>query len=129
MNDNAKKWVAALRSGEFKQTQKALTRVDDNGNIECCCLGVACELFNRENPGLVDIRDEENSIGERTRRYSDESALLPPGIVDWLGLFDRNGSYRTPDNGRHCLSEDNDNGASFEDIATTIEANPKGLFR
>lgn len=34
-----KKWVAALRSGKYKQGQKALLKDD-----KFCCLGVACAI-------------------------------------------------------------------------------------
>ncbi len=37
---DVKKWVKALRSGKYKQTQKHLQ--DQRGH---CCLGVACEIF------------------------------------------------------------------------------------
>lgn len=40
---NVALWIAALRSGEYRQTTGCLTRVDDNGtNPKHCCLGVAC---------------------------------------------------------------------------------------
>jgi hypothetical protein len=35
------KWLAALRSGEYSQTQQVLHRKDPNGY---CCLGVLCEI-------------------------------------------------------------------------------------
>ena len=45
MNDNAKKWVKALRSGDYKQGHGRL-RTDDT----FCCLGVACDLYAQEHP-------------------------------------------------------------------------------
>jgi len=39
-----KKWVFALRSGDYKQTTDALQ--DKNGY---CCLGVACKVFIPKN--------------------------------------------------------------------------------
>lgn len=38
-----KKWVEALRSGEYKQGQGALHRADED---TYCCLGVACKISN-----------------------------------------------------------------------------------
>jgi hypothetical protein len=37
--DNVRKWLAALRSGEYAQGKSAMFR---NGSY--CCLGVACEV-------------------------------------------------------------------------------------
>lgn len=34
------KWVKALRSGEYKQTDSQLDRVDEGGSVSHCCLGV-----------------------------------------------------------------------------------------
>lgn len=38
------KWLAALRSGEYKQTQGTLHYRDRQGNDSYCCLGVLCEI-------------------------------------------------------------------------------------
>jgi len=39
-----KRWIKALRSGKYKQTSGKLQDTDG-----FCCLGVACELFNKSN--------------------------------------------------------------------------------
>lgn len=41
---NIRKWVQALRSGEYNQTKGALQDVDGY-----CCLGVGCRIFIPEN--------------------------------------------------------------------------------
>ena len=41
---NRKKWVAALRSGKYKQGKGQLY---DNLDEKYCCLGVACDLFHK----------------------------------------------------------------------------------
>ncbi len=43
MNDNMRKVLLALRSGEYKQTKEAL---QDGGGY--CCLGVMCAVFEKE---------------------------------------------------------------------------------
>lgn len=48
LNENAKKWVQALRSGEYKQGKDAL-----RDNDKFCCLGVACEVYKKENPDFI----------------------------------------------------------------------------
>ena len=47
MNENAKKWVAALRSGEYKQGQYNLRSDQDH----FYCLGVACDLYDSNKMG------------------------------------------------------------------------------
>lgn len=55
MNRNWKKrWVAALRSGQYKQTRKKLT----NGTA-FCCLGVLCNLEALDKGEPWDIVDRD----------------------------------------------------------------------
>lgn len=41
------KWIAALRSGEYKQGNSRL-RYDDELGSSFCCLGVLCEVMGKE---------------------------------------------------------------------------------
>jgi hypothetical protein len=101
LNDNAKKWVAALRSGEYKQCQQRLT--DGEGY---CCLGVACAI----SPNAVDGWKED--------------CTLPWGVREWLGLATAWGD----NNCNGSLSQLNDMGKTFAEIADLIESEPEGLF-
>lgn len=38
------KWVAALRSGEYKQGQARMKRIHEDDTASYCCLGVLCEI-------------------------------------------------------------------------------------
>lgn len=105
MNDNAKKWVATLRSGEYKQTKGRLA--DDFGH---CCLGVACELAIEA--GVINS-------------YHKEKGSLPSLVKDWLGLRHWSGRYQGEN---RFLANDNDRGQSFSQIADIIESEPEGLF-
>jgi hypothetical protein len=109
MNENAKKWVAALRSGEFKGTREQLAREAPNGERRYCCLGVACELYKREHPKF---------------KYDDNGGYLPPRVQNWLGLRYSDGTYDLS-----TLAERNDAKAGFKKIADIIERQPKGLFK
>jgi hypothetical protein len=116
MNDNARKWVEALRSGEFEQGRSRLRKGD-----QYCCLGVACELYRREHPDGPDWDDVEGEFA-----FDGCESMLPDVVRDWLEL-------RTPDgdfgNGDHnTLTYMNDDGCTFEDIADVIESEPEGLF-
>ncbi len=114
LNENAKKWVAALRSEEFKQGTGYLHPDKDTW----CCLGVACELYRREKVGEWDEQHAFLSIQH----------ILPIPVMQWLGLSDPNGSYTLPFNESSALDSDNDNACTFEDIAAIIESEQKGLF-
>ena len=114
MNDNTRKWIEALRSGEFEQGQGALRK----GN-QYCCLGVACELYRREHPDSVAW----DLIGLNMTFYGKHSTL-PIRVRDWIGLRTIDGSYQ-----RVSLINMNDDGYTFEEIADVIESEPEGLFR
>ena len=128
MNENARAWIAALRSGEFEQTREVLTRLNEMGEVSGhCCLGVACVLYDRTNPDKLEIRD-----GHSSRSYDSNPSTLPPRVMEWLGLSSEEGSFTDgveADPFDSSLAEMNDSGASFEEIAAAIEEEPPGLFR
>lgn len=97
------KWVIALRSGKYKQTQRVLQ--NHNG---FCCLGVACNIF---------------APNYRKDRYGDLIGELPQecfGAPKWLRevsclLHPKLESLDT-------LQNLNDDGHSFDEIADILEA-------
>jgi hypothetical protein len=110
MNRNAEKWVAALESGEFAQTQSQLYDPDTDAY---CCLGVACEVARREGA----IEWYEGTLGG-----------LPDVVRVWLGLNGNLGSYQSAGE-RTYLTDDNDcHGRTFPEIAAIIRSEPEGLF-
>lgn len=133
MNDNAKILVAALRSGEYKQTHGGLR--DQKGY---CCLGVACDVYHKET-GEGEWRDGPLDLSYY--RFvtpggpsEGEPAVLPQAVEEWLGFTSESGDFTTVDyrDSEGELPESliglNDRGRSFEEIADTIESEPKGLF-
>lgn len=112
MNANAKKWVRALRSGKYKQTQNQLA---DNEEGAFCCLGVACELAVK---------------AKVISKYNPNGAYLPEKVRKWLGIRQREGRYLDTEHYAYTfLTVDNDvEYKSFEDIAKIIESEPDGLF-
>lgn len=48
-------WVAALRSGEYKQGRGALRIRNSDDSWNFCCLGVACELAGVDWRGVLKI--------------------------------------------------------------------------
>lgn len=116
MNENAKKWVEALRSGDYSQAKGWLRRED-----RFCCLGIACNL-HAEATGNAWETDDTQYAGEAS--YLGSGSVLPPKVQTWLGLTDSTGGISDD----QCLSGDNDIGHTFEQIADTIEANEGVLF-
>ena len=110
MNANAKLWLEALRSGEFKQAKDQL---EVEGSY--CCLGVACVIA--ENHGVEIKRDILGQI---------EGANLAdqPEVQKWLGLHD----FEARIGSNHSVALMNDKGASFAVIADHLEAYADEIF-
>jgi hypothetical protein len=113
MNDNAKAWVAALRSGEYEQTFGVL----GNGSAHCC-LGVACELAVKA--GLITSELDETG---GCMIYKGRSGSLPQEVRSMFGIKGEMGSYAGS-----TLARQNDSGKTFAEIADIIESEPEGLF-
>jgi hypothetical protein len=105
LNQNAKQWVSALRSGEFKQARGAL-----RGKDGYCCLGVACVVAERDG---VSLEADWDDMG-----------YLLENVQAWLGLRTKSGALFVGDS----LARLNDSGQSFVEIADVIESEPEGLF-
>lgn len=70
-------WVAALRSGKYKQGMKFLNR---NGAF--CCLGVLCELA--KEAGVTETTN--HSAFKNIVMYSDKCSMPPTVVYQWSGL-------------------------------------------
>lgn len=111
--DIAKRWIAALRSGKYKQTVEQLQKSTHGYETEdCgfCCLGVLCDLAVDDG---VDKWD--------TNSLSMADCVIPDHILKWSGL-------RTADGVVPGIKENlwqmNDNmRKSFSEIAAVIEKN------
>lgn len=122
LNKNAKTWVAALRSGKFRQAKCRLKQRTNSGRIcGCCCLGVACRIFIRSGGKLSVVRKD----GETD--FEGNNNVLPVRVQEWLGLSSDTGEFGFGSE-REQLSALNDTGKSFNDIADIIESMPEGLF-
>lgn len=77
-------WVAALRSGQFKQGTHVLHNPNKN---EYCCLGVLCELGVAA--GVVSYTEVGISLmseGIPAMYYDGEAEFLPTSVCLWAGL-------------------------------------------
>lgn len=110
MNPEIKaKWIAALRSGDYKQGRNQLRKQDS-----FCCLGVLCNLHAQAHP---EIAAKEIS----TESYMDYREALPPSVRQWADI----NAYGDPVhiNGRiKRLAHHNDAGRTFLELADAIEA-------
>ncbi len=102
MNDLAKKWVAALRSGEYKQTHGTLH--NDGG---FCCLGVLCDIqgrrwFKAEHGTSLFVK-EDSILYE---------SMPSNSALDLVGMTESEAN---------TLASANDSGKDFEQIANLIE--------
>lgn len=121
MNPEIKaKWVAALRSGEYRQGQANLR----NRANEFCCLGVLCDLAAKEGLGAwdADRRDDAFVWPSLDADLGYDVTLLPRGIAAWAGidagLLGPNVEIRGTDDALACH---NDDGRTFSEIAAAIE--------
>lgn len=111
MNKKVKKlWVDALRSGEYHQTDGALRR----GNT-FCCLGVLCNIHARLHPLIAA---KQSWSGE----YMGQSEFLPATVMRWAGLQTDYGDSVYIKENEAALTEHNDNGRTFKEIADAIES-------
>jgi hypothetical protein len=115
LNENAKKWVAALRSGEYRQGKNYL-----NNAGKFCCLGIACELASQEGVTTKKVAFRDN---HEVLPYDGNVLSLPTSVKKWLGLRLELGQY-----GNGSLAHLNDTDKTFAEIADVIESEPVGLF-
>lgn len=127
LNENAKKWVAALRSGKYKQAKNILAKIK-GPHVSHCCLGVACELYIAEgHPLKVEVDKHRDGYGP-CKVYGGYADTPPTEVIKWLGLREDNGAFKFRVMGEESLAELNDAGKRFTTIANVIESQPEGLF-
>ncbi len=121
MNPEVKKlWTAALRSGEFKQGSNVLRSLDpETRSYRHCCLGVLCELHQRETSNGTWI------TGNYVTRHNESSSVkLTLTVAKWAGLDDVNPNLTDLTDGdkKYSASHWNDfNGATFDQIADMLD--------
>lgn len=128
MNPEIKaQWVAALRSGDFRQGTGCLHRVQQNEPDSVdqsnrpdtyCCLGVLCVLAQRA--GAVTAERNPCRVA-----YGGTTAILPTDVLLWASLpvFPEHGGPAgcVPISPDTSLASLNDGGTGFAEIADIIE--------
>lgn len=126
------KWVSALRSGKYKPGRTYLSQIIFDGQTEYCCLGVLCDLAEKE--GVVrPVFSSSTGIAYATYYATGNDAdrntyALPVAVMDWARLSSSNPEVRASGHTEigvvSCLvslAKLNDDGKSFEEIARLIE--------
>jgi hypothetical protein len=121
LTPNQKQWITALRSGGYTQGTASLH--SSNG---FCCLGVAAKEFLTDDVVVTEDIDEYDN-NYTTWTYDTECEVAPEYVMKALGLYDENGTSRTRLTSM-MLTDMNDKGKTFEQIADIIEANPENYF-
>ena len=128
LNRPAEKWVAALRSGEYKQGIGCLQSEDG-----FCCLGVACDVFAKETGVGKWVKCPDGAFVFKITRKS-EDIRLPDEVAAWLNMKTHIGALsmnvcESLDGCECCsLADLNDHGKSFAEIADAIEKYKDDLF-
>lgn len=127
MNQDVKtRWLAALRSGDYKQGKGTLRNKKD----QYCCLGVLTQLAVEDGviapPKLEDNDFAESEDTSALYHYDGDSAYLSSTVADWAELDIReHPGVRLPgafgDGLPYTLAQLNDRGDSFDTIAKVIE--------
>lgn len=107
-----KKWVEALRSGNYQQGEGAL-KADTEDGLVYCCLGVLCEIMVNDKAWQL----QETSTGPIYGLMNRNTAYLPDFIRDEVFNHTADASIDM------ILAQANDAGASFDEIADWIEEN------
>ena len=99
--ERTKIWIEALRSDKYWQGKGVLKSTDGKRH---CCLGVACELSNLGNWITAYIPTYIES--------PPENRFLPIEVITYYDIDHDTEAY---------LAMKNDNGESFDEIATYLE--------
>lgn len=113
------RWIQALRSGHYSQTQKNLRT--ENGY---CCLGVLCDLYAQDHSDAVWVDNGIHNDGIKVYSFMttvSHALQLPEQVMAWSGLSDYNPTVIIH-NTEYAIAGVNDGGTTFDEIADLIEA-------
>jgi hypothetical protein len=111
-----KKWIAALRSGKYKQGDSAL-RLESEGESQFCCLGVLADVAGLRWHAKGPQGEREFWLGSFKRDTCD--TMLPPLFAAEHDLGHPNATKSI----QLDLASMNDTGRTFKEIANWIEKN------
>ena len=116
------KWIAALRSGKYKQGKKFLNKE----GTRFCCLGVLCDLAFQDGVKMTVRQGVEFGLRSgytlltHIVTYGGHNDLPPRQVSIWSGIDLRDAKVRIGSETAN-LATHNDRGIRFETIAKAIE--------
>lgn len=119
MNEEVKRrWVEALRSGEYQQASGYL-RTGIEGYWSYCCLGVLCDIAVKD--GVVGWAHGDTS---GVSACDGSASYLPARVVDWAGLSSFNPMMKSGSQQQDVslVAMNDDFKYDFEQIADAIES-------
>jgi hypothetical protein len=114
-------WITALRSGEYKQTQGVLNRVESTAfetpQVGFCCLGVLCDLAVKA--GVIDSGEVHSGV----TYYDNERGTLPLAVQEWAGVDAKGYYYPNDDLGEatNLVTHNDSDMMDFNGIADIVE--------
>lgn len=121
------KWVAALRSGKYKQGKNVLCNVNpETKEKSYCCLGVLCELY-AETHSINKVEMSDTIRGEDTFIHigyvtSEYFAFLPLCVQEWAGLYSDAGDSSDCKSSLSAMNDYEIGGPTFNELADIIES-------
>lgn len=108
-----KQWIAALRSGKYRQTAYKLRRErPQDAALDYCCLGVACDLTTRSRvKGLPTRGWKGDGFVFGTKKPA--TCTLPTKLREFIGL--------TRGEQNRLIAMNDAGEASFAEIADSLE--------
>ncbi len=104
-----RRWIKELRSGKYKQGQKALATVNPiRGEERLCCLGLACAIHNGAVSPKVSRWQDEAYTSAKEDRWD----IWPAEVRRWFGI---------PPRYTNRLVAKNDAGQAFGQIADYLQ--------
>lgn len=112
MNHEIKtKWLAALRSGDYRKSVHVLKRYFTTTKPGYCCMGVLCDIIKDDFGHASDLL-EQNEPGSFHNAKKSKFAVLDQSALHFTGVSPQH---------QRTLTSMNDKGATFERIANYIE--------
>lgn len=130
----AENWIKALRSKQYNQGKdylcQAYIKKGRKPKYTHCCLGVLCDMYNKEHTGKAKLPvNELAGIGWDAVQFAGKAETLPRKVMKWAGLKSDIGEIKNhwTKGGYASLAEMNDCGESFKTISNVIEKNYKNI--
>lgn len=117
-----RKWIEALRSGEYKKAKHllmSLTKTQRKPSF--CCLGVLCEIKGVERQDDFAACKGYYVIPQGQTAHRHDTSIPEEIFQEWTGLLTQDEMDYHGDTLRDDLMARNDGGMSFKHIANLIE--------